>query len=217
MKTIKLLIIAAVTLMLAACNTTNNPNNPWKNDSNILGQLSYVANPLNPIKDSVLCLWNVQYVYCAINTDEYYSYVKGLLSAHDGSFEESETPTPRNDNHILFYPQPEICFFPIRNGKFISVMDEKGERVLDNFTLTISIEVGDRKDESAATIHMQSRIKKTGEYSQEFYLDDFVVFEGNDQMRPPFISDTITLDGTQIICFDGEHGPISASTPPQKK
>lgn len=216
MKTFKSIMVASLVFVLAACNTTNNPNNPWKNDSNILGQLSYVANPLNPMKDSVLCLLNVQYIYCATYTDEYYSYVKELLSAHDGSFEVNETPAPRNDNHILFHPQSELCFFPIRNGRFISVLDEKDGCLSESLTLAVSIEVGDRKDVSTATIHLMSREKETGEYSQEFYLGDYVVFEGNDQMQPPFISDTITLEGMQIICFDGEHGPISATTPPQK-
>lgn len=215
MRTTKLIIAMSLVLLFAACKKTNDPTS-LKNGSSLLGQLSYMANPFNPTEDSVLCLNSIRYVNCVTYTDAYYSYIKELLSSCGGTFEETETPAPRNDNHILFHPQSEVRFFPIRNGKLISVMDEKEGCVRDSIKLIVSIEVGDRKDVSTATIYMTSREKETGDYSNEFYIGDFVSFEGNDHMQPPFISDSTTLAGTQIVCFDGDHGPVSATISPQK-
>jgi len=214
MKT-ELFLLPIAFAVLTSCGNQE-PTIPWMNDSNTLGQLSYVANPFNPEKDSILCLRNISYIYCTTFTDEYYSYIKNLFSACKGHFEESKTPAPRNDNHLIFYPQSDMCIYPIRSGEFISVMDKKSGRVLDSITLAVSIEVGNRKDVSTATIYTKPNNQEKGENTQEFYMGDFVVFQGNDHMQPPFISDSITPSGKLIICIDGEHGPISAATLPKE-
>lgn len=207
MKTTKLIIFASLALMFAACEKPSNAS-PWKNDSRIYGQLSYVANPFNPTEDSVLCLNNIQYVVCVTYTDAYYTYVKEVLTACGGTFKESEGPAPRNDNHITFHPLPEVCFFPIRNGRLISVMDENEGRILDSLKLTVTIESGKRKDVSTATIYMTARERESGDYSNEFYIGDYVQFEGNDHMQPPFLGDSVVVSSTKIVHFDGDHGPV---------
>ena len=203
-----LLLILAHTLV--SCEK-NNPNTSWINETHIYGQLTYVANPFSREKDSVLCLRNVRDLVCVAKTDDFYSYIKNLLSHYDGKFGQAENNAPQT-NHITFYPTEEMCFFPTRNGVFLSVIDSTSGCKMQSIPLSVSIETGNRIDKSTAVIRLETR-QTIDENSQSFYIGDYVVFQGNDNMQPKFLHDTITFDNELIICFDGVHGPCAASSP----
>lgn len=206
----RILTLAMMVILFVACKSSDSPNSNylWTNRTNIAGQLHYTANPFNPLGDSVLCLKNVREVCCVTYTDDTYSKVMEILSKYDGVFDEGTNPAPRNNNHVLFLPSSDMYFYPIRNGHFISIVDTVTGNKLDSLQLAVSNNIGSSLVESLTTLFLTWRPTPTDNDSHHIYMGDYVIFNGNDNMIPPFISDSITPKGDIIVCFEGRQGPV---------
>ena len=110
---------AAASLVFCACDRQTDVTLKYLDESYIMGQLSYTANPFNPTQDSVLCLSNVHAVYCKTYNADYYTYLVQLFSRFEGDlFHVGYSPYSEE-----FAPASEQLFYLIRDGKFVSVME----------------------------------------------------------------------------------------------
>ena len=210
------LLLLIWSIVFVSCRSSNSPdwpNNGEINRSDIWGEIHYVANPFDEIMDSVLCLKNVQHLICYTYTDEYFEKVTEILSHYEGHFEQDPAPAPRNNNHIYFHPSSNMLFYPIRNGHFISIVDTVTGNKLDSLQLAVSNNIGSSLVESLTTLFLTWRPTPTDNDSHHIYMGDYVIFNGNDNMIPPFISDSITPKGDIIVCFEGRQGPVLYGKP----
>ena len=168
----------------------------YLDESGIIGQLWATANPFNPDKDTILCLKSIEFVYCLTYDSAYCSYLTDLFSKFEGQLFGCRFH-PSSPHGIEFCPTSEMLFYPIANGEFVSITSTQTGYVLDSVVL------------NGTTIFTKSR-KDTSDNVSYLYIEDYVAYQGNDHMRPKFITDSITPSGEQIICFDGTHGPIMA-------
>lgn len=186
------LFIFSLTLVSCTVSEQNNPIMYPEDATLINGKLCYTINPFVS-NDTILGVTNA-YIECAMYKDDgYSSYLKDLFSHLEGEIEEPECKHSY-EAVFMFYPNKEICFYPILNGNFISLTDSVKSTLSDSIVFnSITLFTEQRKGDVNNATH--------------FYIGDFVCFMGSDHQTPPFISDSITSSGEQIICFDAQRGP----------
>ena len=180
------LLIILVGLSMSSCKTPREddfPHHQWpeNNESVIEGSFMYTTNPISMDVDSVLCLHNVKWVYCCTYNSDYCSYLTSLFSNCEGLFYGCPYHQWTDKHTCEFVPDAEMLFYPIHKGKFISSFDSLG------FAMDTTI------------IPIDANMLKRAEFS----------IIGDDHMCPCFISDTTTLSGERIICFEGVHGTVT--------
>ena len=163
-----------------------------EDESMINGKLCCAANPLVP-NDTILGLTNAYILFAMYEDDGYRSYVRDLFSNLEGELYESEH-VQSYEAFFEFLPNKEICFYPVINGDFISLVDSVKSVLSDSIIFSnITLFTSHRGEDANKETH--------------FYINDFVIFMGSDHKTPPFISDSITPSGEQIICFDAHKRP----------
>ena len=199
----------ALMLFTSSCNSHQNPT-PWLDfQSNIRGQLGYTVNPFDS-KDSVLCLNNVYDISILTYSNEYYAYLKDLLSKYDVLIDEGDYPTVDTGNmhEARFIIYSEMTAYPVIDCNLISVVDKTTGIIPDSLSLRLNFStVSGSETSTIKVIYLKKRQAGAGN-SNGYYIDEYVAFHGNDFMNPPLITDSITSQKEQIICFDGHRGPI---------
>lgn len=195
MKT-RVLLLIILFLGLLSCEKSlpkdDNPKMYTPEQTLINGNLWYAVNPFVS-NDTILAVTNA-YIKCAMYKDDgYSSYLKDLFSHHEGEIEEPECKHSY-EAVVMFYPNKELCFYPILNGNFISLTNSSKDALLDSVNFNnVTLFTKYRDGDNDVKIH--------------FYIGDFVGFSGSDYKTPPFISDSIVPSGEQIICFEAHWGP----------
>lgn len=213
MKKLSYFIISIVcAFFLPSCEKTDYPHNSWpfENRSSIRGKLSYMANPFFP-EDTILCLMTDN-VHIKVYNEAYCEYVRELFAHYGGKL--SECKYHHNGPHEWVYsPSPVLCTIPTRDGKFISLMDNNTNQLADSICLMMTdiYLKGDYVRHIYTTIRKDSLPDNEEEWLPDYYMDDWVEFNGSDDMTPIFILDTISPDGNQIVCFDSQFGPNFAA------
>lgn len=207
MKKYLMLALFYLPVALSSCNNSNNdPNLVELDASEIVGKLGYVENPFSPITDTILCLQDVQHLYCRTYDAAYCAYLNKMLSKYQGTLYASNEHLS-GPYTIEFIPNSNLYFYPIRDGKYISIMDHKDGQVLDSISLPVMYKSGYKTSTNNIVIY----ITPNGQLHNARYINmgDCVVFQGDDHMQPVFIIDTITPFNNHIICFEASRGPIS--------
>ena len=192
MKT-KYLFFLTYVLSFLSCCSRNTHEFIYIDESHIDGQLGYTANPFASEKDTILCLNNVYIAFSGYDAD-YCSDVRNLLSLFGGKFTDCRLHNfKKHDWEYL--AESKQCFYPICNGRFVSLIDPNTGLIADVICLNDRL------------IYPKLKRNENGNQAP-LAMGDFVSFLGSDYMNPIFIADSITLSGDKIICFDGQRGPF---------
>lgn len=198
MKIYKVILLLLLGITYVACERREVRMDP-EDASGINGQLCYMPNPFSPETDTILCLNNAYIVFCGYNY-EYCSYVRNLLSQNGGRFIK-ECMFHTNNNHNWHYlAGSKQFFYPVCKKQFVSLIDSNTGMIAD------SIILNDR------TIYPKRKRNGDSDHVIRFYLEDFVWFQGSDDMKPKFITDSITSFCDTIVCFDGHRGPFGGDS-----
>ena len=201
--------LCSLLVTLSFCKENDEPNLIELDSSEIMGQLECVENPFRPANDTILCLLDVQCLYCKTYNSGYCSYLKKLLSGMPGTLYAS-------DEHfagpytIEFIPDSHLRLYPMRDGKFISVVDSQKGEMADSISLSVIHKTGSKITTSNVLVFTRPREQHND--TTCIYRGDYVVFHGDDHMQPVFVTDTITPSNDQIICFEASRGPIMTLT-----
>lgn len=201
-------LILGVTLLvvLSSCKKEE-PRLVELDASNIMGKLGYVENPLCPATDTILCLTDVQSVYCRIYDSGYCSSLKNLLSCFKGTLVASDEHLS-GPYSIEFVPDSFLHIYPMRDGKFISVTDTKKGNILDSISLSVMQKTSSGMTSHDALIYTHPREQLNDETC--IYIGDYVTFQGDDHLQPIFITHTVVPSNDSILCFEASRGPILA-------
>lgn len=200
MKIYKVILLLLLGVTLVACER-HYPTIEPESESYINGQLCYMANPLIPDIDTILCIDNI-YVAFHVNNYEYCSYTRELLSHFVGKL----TECPFHEASDINYHHWEFCankgqyIYPIFNGEFVSLIDSNTGMIADSVIL------------NGRTIYPKQERNNKPIIWNQFYKEDFICFNGNDHMMPKLITDTVTPFGDTIVCYDGHNGPYHGSS-----
>ena len=213
-----LFALCVIGLMAGLCGCEkrggdNNPDTPesqtpitYSHSTFINGQLCYLPNPFSPEVDTILCIRNA-YLFFNVNNKEYCSYVRDLLSTFGGDLSECRFHSYDLEHQWEFVPLKEQYFYPVRNGHFISLVDQDKGILSDSIYLSAE-SVNQRGTPVMVTVYTSEREGELSEDALQLYMNDNAMFQGNDFMSPKFISDTIIPSGERIVCFDGQYGPF---------
>lgn len=200
MKISKVILLLLMGVMLAACERRGDPRMYPEDASNINGQLCYMPNPFSPETDTILCLNNVYIGFEGYNY-EYCSYVRNLLSQNGGKFTACpHNQRDRSEHYWEYLAESKRCFYPICKGEFVSLIDSKTGLIADSIIL------------NERTIYPKRKRNRDNDRVIRFYMGEFVHFQGSDDMKPKFITDSITSVGDTIVCFDGHRGPFEGDS-----
>lgn len=168
-------------------------------ETRLIGQLYYAANPFALEEDTILCVKDVKVIYCKTYDTTYCTYLINLFSTQEGTLYGGDTRYAPPYGLEFVPTKSTTLFYPIQNGQFISIMDFGKGCITDSIILNTS---------SEASINLITSLRAhTDADETHIYMGDYVCFDGNDHMQPKFISDTLTLTGEQIICVEYSGGP----------
>lgn len=201
MKT-KLFILIGLTACLIGCEQKY-PVMYNVNETVIRGQLIYAANPFDA-SDSVLCLTDIIWLDIKTKDSCYLAYLDTLL------FEGADGRTHRHqkDNKVRYEQVPDsLVFYSVRDGRFMSVMDETKHAVADSLVITHGYLYPPKETTVTCTVYLFPRPEDKKRPIEDIYLGDYVSYDEKDYGPQPLIFDTISPSGEKILCVDGTYGP----------
>lgn len=228
---LSLLLLMSTIVFISSCT-----KDPYIVDGSVTttigpGQINYTANPFD-LKDSILCLNNIRYVYVngSSSNTEYYKYILDLLDNYEGTIyfptyegnklfnikEWRELDMhPYNYSNFEFVSAVDITMFPTIDGNFISVMDKQNCCLVDSLIFEATRVIP--SIEKYIVVFYTRKRDQDSSSSAKVYLNDYVkyctYFERSwPNTYSPFITDTIIPDNEQVICFDAQFGPKSVNS-----
>lgn len=186
--------------------------------SSIKGTLGYTANPFNS-KDSVLCVNDIYRVEVQCNTKEYYTYLKKIFSNYEGVLDNGDAALHDSSawidsTHFLFYPKSKIIAFPKKDESFISIVDKGSGSLLNSITYKTTYNLDTLIVNRSTSIYLKAREEEDKDYSNSIYLGDIISFDSFNN-SDTFITDSITPNKEQIICFEASYSISHVQNYPQ--